>query len=223
MRTKKSIVVSTVTAFLLLQSNMGTLLSNVHAVETPGENVTYNEPMDNIGFSAIPVQNAWDYSVWSNHTDGDRLGSLDAVQNQLLNVTHLMFVDDIPMVYFESATISGWVVQSALHFGGTHSNQTVIPVANAGDFGIWSHFSGGSRLDSLASYQGRQMTLLLEAPNGWVLIQSGDTPVGWVHKSGLDVQTVAFAGSRVSSRLEVARTSVYSLSGVSGHTVPMRS
>lgn len=146
-----------------------------------------DELPDNVDYTALPVNNAWDYSVWSHHTNGVRVGSLNSARNQLLHVTQETFVDGVPMVFFTSPTISGWVAKPAIHIGGQILNQVGMPVANSWDYGIWSHFIGGTRLDSLYSYRGHQLTAVLESSNGWVLIREGGQNIGWIHKSGLQI------------------------------------
>lgn len=146
-----------------------------------------DELPDQVNYNALAVHNAWDYSVWSNHTNGIRLGSLNDARNQLLHVTQEHFVDGVPLVYFSSPTISGWVAKPAIHIGGAALNYVGMPVANSWDYGIWSHFIGGTRLDSLYSYRGQQLTTVLVSHNNWVLVRQGDTIIGWVYRSGLQI------------------------------------
>lgn len=146
-----------------------------------------DELPDNVNYTAIPVANAWDYSVWSNHTNGTRIGSLYTARNQLLYVTQETFVNGVPMVFFTSPAMTGWVAKPAIHIGGRTLNQVGVPVANSWDYGIWSHFIGGTRLDSLYSYRGHQLTGVLIAPNNWILIREGNRDIGWIHASGLQI------------------------------------
>lgn len=144
-----------------------------------------------VSYNAIPVVNGWDYSVWTNAQNGSRVGSLNDVRNQVLYVSQETVVNGTPMVYFTSPTISGWAAKAAIHAGGMNIQETGIPVANAWDYGIWSHFQGGSRLDSLNSYQNQELTAVVEA-HGWVLIKSGSQTVGWVAKAGLQLGKAPF-------------------------------
>lgn len=136
-------------------------------------------------YKAFPVANAWDYSVWSLPTNGIRLGSLNHARNQELTITDEMVVGGIPMVYFSSNVMSGWVAKAAIQTGVTTINETLTPVPDAWNYGIWSNYQGGTRLDSLNSYRGQQLTAIAETSSGWVQIKHGDTIIGWVHRSGL--------------------------------------
>lgn len=145
-----------------------------------------------VSYDAVPVNNAWDYSVWSHYENGTRLGSLNNARNQSLWVTQEMVVDGVTMVYFESYPISGWVAKDALIMDGTEIWEEGLPVHNAWDFGLWSHFSNGTRLDSLNSYRGHTLTAVLRASNGFVLVKDGNTTIGWVHESGIRFGAEAF-------------------------------
>lgn len=138
-----------------------------------------------VDYTATPVHNGWDYSVWSNYRDGSRRGSLNDARNQLLYVQQEMVVNGLTMVYFESNSISGWVVKHALHTNIYEMWEEGTPVANAWDYGIWSHFKGGQRLDSLNSYRGRRLTAIMSGHDGFVLLHDGNRTIGWVHRNGI--------------------------------------
>lgn len=69
-----------------------------------------------IHYSAKPVSNAWDYSVWSNHTNGSKVGgSLNDYAGKTLNIINVTTVNGVSWVQFEDQghTI-GWVAQQGL-------------------------------------------------------------------------------------------------------------
>lgn len=149
-----------------------------------------------VNYIGIPVANGWDYSVWSDALNGNRLGSLNVLANELLTISEATVVNGVEMVHFTSPgdswgkqSLSGWVAKSAIHDGvtlidGVVNYSGVSPVVNAGDFGVWSHFSGGQRLGSLSTYYGKKLTAVLEVQD-WVLFKYGTQTIGWVHETGL--------------------------------------
>lgn len=138
-----------------------------------------------VDYTATPISNGWDYSVWSHYQDGARRGSLNDARNELLQVSQEMVVDGMTMAYFESNSLSGWVVKHALHTNIAGIWDEGVPVHNAWDYGVWSHFKGGQRLDSLNSYRGRHLTAVLRGHDGFLLVKDGYTTIGWVHRDGI--------------------------------------
>lgn len=73
-------------------------------------------PNSYILYSRKPVANSWDYSVWSNHTNGKKVGgSLNDHAGKMLNIIEEATVDGTKWVRFEyQGNAIGWVARQGL-------------------------------------------------------------------------------------------------------------
>lgn len=183
---KENLFLTSAALLLMLGSNLGAPPSIVQAI-VPGSTIydpLLQKQLDVVDYEAVPVANAWDYSVWDKAANGNRLGSLNDVANQFLYITHEVTINNTPMVYFTSATHSGFVAKEAIIPGALLSGAEKKPVQNAADFGIWSHFRGGRFIANLGQYQDRWLTIEFTLDN-WAYVSCDGKNLGWVSLNGL--------------------------------------
>lgn len=187
---KKNLLFTPTALLLLLGSSLGTPLSTAHAI-VPDSTIydpLLQQYLTVVDYEAVPVANAWDYGVWDKAANGSRLGSLNDVANQFLYITHEVTVNNTPMVYFTSNTLSGFVAKEAIIPGAWISGVEKKPVQNAADYGIWSHFRNGHFIANLSSYQDRWLTVEYVFDN-WAFVSSDGKSLGWVSVKGLQDET----------------------------------
>lgn len=203
MRRKDRLLMSAA-ACLLLGASVSISPSNVSAI-VPGSTIydpLLQKHLHVVDYEGVPVFNAWDYGVWDKAANGQRLGSLNDAANQLLYITHEVTINNIPLVYFTSPTISGFTAKEAIIPGAMIAGTQVTPASNAWDFGIWTHFQNGRFVANLEAYQNSSLTIAYTI-DGWAYVTADGADLGWVSLNGLKEHTVvedtfyhAFAVSR---------------------------
>lgn len=148
---------------------------------------------DHFYYSVLAVDDAWNYGVWTAYEGGSKVGSMNTYTGRRIDVIKEAYVgpNNIWVQFEVGGEVIGWVSKKAV----TVANPNVYvlytrqPVANAWDFGVWTHYQNGQKVHSLSHYAGKNLNIIEEAThNGvkWVKFEQYGKTVGWVARAGLE-------------------------------------
>ncbi|WP_029276838.1 GW dipeptide domain-containing protein [Carnobacterium jeotgali] len=147
-----------------------------------------------VSYTGMSVPDAYNYGVWSHYKgDNKRVAGLSSYTDQQLKVIkETKATNGTKWIQFSANDIViGWVSASGIDTNVIPVSYTGMPMADAYNYGVWSHYKGDNkRVAGLNDYAGQQLKIVNEAKTTdgkkWVKFSANDIVIGWVSTAGID-------------------------------------